>query len=197
MRRLAFIALLPMLAACGVSTQNVAQRLPTALTTPTRVATQPAPSGQRQQRLLLWFVKGTSLVPEFSDLGRDARATAVLEALVKGPTAGDSRDGYRTLAADPVNGDALLKVSDGESGGRQLIRVELAANFASLASRDQVLLLGQVVLSLSDAGYASVQFTDSNHADLAVPLQSGSLQSDPVTLDDYRSLILVKGKARP
>ncbi len=192
MRPVVLIALLPLLAACGVATQSEAQRLPTALVTPTRAGAQPIPYGQRQQRLILWFVKDRSLVPEFSDLARDAGARSVIDALVKGPTTGDAIDGYRTLAADPVTGEGLVRVDSQGPGSHQLIRVQLSSNFASLASSEQVLLLGQVVLSLSDAGYGSVQFADTNNADVAVPLQNGSLQSNPVTLDDYRSLILGK-----
>ena len=57
------------------------------------------------------------------------------------------------------------------------------------ALEEQVLLLGQVVLSLSSAGFATVSVVDAAGAPLAVPLPDGRLRDRPATALDYASLI--------
>ncbi len=53
-----------------------------------------------------------------------------------------------------------------------------------------MLLLGQVVLSLTGAGQSSVSFVDESGAPLAVPLPDGRLLDMPATARDYAGLIV-------
>ena len=61
--------------------------------------------------------------------------------------------------------------------------------FAVLPPAEQVLVLGQVVLTLTDAGAEAVQVTDAAGTPLAVPLPDGRLLDRPATAADYSSLI--------
>ena len=53
-----------------------------------------------------------------------------------------------------------------------------------------MLLLGQLVLSLTGAGYASVTFVDEAGALAAVPLPGGRLLDRPAVARDYAGLII-------
>ncbi|MEL0282630.1 MAG: hypothetical protein VXA76_08950, partial [Actinomycetota bacterium] len=69
------------------------------------------------------------------------------------------------------------------------VTIAVANAFSSLPPTEQVLLLGQVVLSLSSAGFATVSVVDAAGAPLAVPLPDGRLLDRPATALDYASLI--------
>ena len=70
------------------------------------------------------------------------------------------------------------------------VTVQLAPAFTALPPVEQVLLLGQVVLSLTGAGERSVAFTDETGNPVAVPLPDGRLLDAPATARDYASLIV-------
>ena len=68
--------------------------------------------------------------------------------------------------------------------------VILSSAFSALPPAEQVLLLGQVVLSLAGSGETSVLFTDETGSPVAVPLPDGRLLDLPATARDYSSLII-------
>ena len=70
------------------------------------------------------------------------------------------------------------------------VTVILNAAFGALPPVEQVLLLGQVVLSLTGSGETSVSFTDESGNPVAVPLPDGRLLDVPATARDYSSLIV-------
>jgi hypothetical protein len=70
------------------------------------------------------------------------------------------------------------------------VTVRLSSAFTALPPTEQVLLLGQVVLSLTGAGQNSVAFADEAGTPVAVPLPDGRLLDVPATARDYNSLII-------
>jgi hypothetical protein len=70
------------------------------------------------------------------------------------------------------------------------VTVQLAPAFSALAPADQVLLLGQVVLTLTGAGFGPVAFVDAAGSAAAVPLPDGRLLDVPAVARDYASLIV-------
>lgn len=195
-RLVSALALGFVLTGCGVSTQDVAERLPATVVPKPRPSATVGRSPQAQPRLILWFIKGQRLVPEFSQLSRAAQPSAILEALAAGPVSDTSVVVAQTLALDPVTGELLVRTDDTAAATRDRIRIFVGTRFSALGPGEQVLLLGQVVLSMSDAGFSAISFADENGAELAVPLPDGRLLSGPATLDDYRSLVVGAARSR-
>lgn len=70
-----------------------------------------------------------------------------------------------------------------------VITLQLSPDFTALPPSEQVLLLGQLVLSLTGAGASAVAFVDSAGATLAVPLPDGRVLDTPARAGDYGPLI--------
>ena len=178
---------------------------PDASVTPTPTPTPtPAPA-----QLRLWFVVDDGLAAAQSDLSSRSGPQDVLEALAAGPDATQAAAGLRTIARDPLTGLPLVSlaaippvdVADGASSSPSAstqptfgptpaaVSVRVSSAFTALPPAEQVLLLGQVVLSLSGAGFRSVSFVDEAGASLAVPLPDGRLLDVPATARDYAPLI--------
>ena len=168
-------------------------------------------------RLRLWFVQDDGLAAVESDLPVGSTAELVVQALAVGPPAGPAGQGLRTVARDPLTGQPLasVPVPSAEASVSPAptnasapaspatgppvfepaptpgaVSVVLSAPFAALPPYEQVLLLGQVVLSLTGAGQSSVSFVDESGAPLAVPLPDGRLLDMPATARDYAGLIV-------
>lgn len=207
-----------LLSGCGVQLQSVAQPVPAnVIPDPLRL---PAPSptivfpstGSQvipdRAHVRLWFVEEDGLASVGSDLPMGTAADLVLQALAVGPTAQQSDQGLRTVASDPLTGLPFVSAaasvvtasapSTAESPGGPTtgasatapVAVSLSPAFAALPPVEQVLLLGQVVLSLTSSGASSVTFTDEIGTPLAVPLPDGRLLDAPAAARDYTGLIV-------
>lgn len=169
-------------------------------------------------RLRLWFVQEDGLASAESDLPTDAPAEVILQSLAIGPSAVQVAEGMRTVARDPLTGMPLVTVttsiptpaepaapatglpasgppspsptSTPTAAPVATIAVKLAPAFSALPSAEQILLLGQVVLSLTGAGERAVAFVDDSGAPVAVPLPDGRLLDVPATARDYNGLIV-------
>ncbi len=215
---LALIALVTVLAGCGVPLQQSAEPLPSNLlparptvpptpsptptTSPTRV-TSPTPSPEPQPaHLRLWFVQDDGLAAVESDLPLDATAAQIIDGLAAGPAPDQAAGGLRTVVRDPLTGTSLVSIADAAETPpvvaspsdvfypQALETVRLSPAFTALPPNEQVLLLGQVVLSLAGAGEAAVTFTDDAGSAVAVPLPDGRLLDGPATARDYTPLIV-------
>ena len=137
----------------------------------------------------LYFIREDGLVPLASEVAVPTDAQTVLDRLAAGPPV---ETGLRSVVVDPLTGTALVSVftptSDTELPTAS-VTIAVANAFSSLPPTEQVLLLGQVVLSLSSAGFATVSVVDAAGAPLAVPLPDGRLLDRPATALDYASLI--------
>ena len=178
--------------ACG-GTESAAEPEPVADidagSSPTATAT-PLPTESPAVELVdLYFIREDGLVPLASDVAVPTDAQTVLDRLAAGPPV---ETGLRSVVVDPLTGTALVSVFT-PTGDTDLptasVTIAVANAFSSLPPTEQVLLLGQVVLSLSSAGFATVSVVDAAGAPLAVPLPDGRLLDRPATALDYASLI--------
>lgn len=163
-------------------------------------------------RLRLWFVQEDGLAAVESALPAGTPVDQVVRTLAIGPTDEQIAEGLRTVARDPLTGEPLVALAQppeapaepsstatgaatgppapGEPDLAASVTVQLSRAFTALPPGEQVLLLGQVVLSLTGAGEASVAFVDEAGAALAVPLPDGRLLDAPATARDYNALIV-------
>ena len=183
------------LAACGVRLDASPQPIPSgAIPTPNATSSVvPTPTPSPAGRVRVWFAREDGLVPVITDLTREpsVQPAEVLSALVVGPSAEQVDEGMRTLVADPLTDTPLATVpAEGSVTEAGSVIVTLSAAAAALPPGDQVLLLGQIVLSLTGAGYSSVTFVDEAGAPAAVPLPGGRLLDRPAVARDYAGLII-------
>ena len=183
------------LAACGVRLDASPQPIPSgAIPTPNATSSVvPTPAPSPAGRVRVWFAREDGLVPVITDLTREPSVppAEVLSALVVGPSAEQVDEGMRTLVADPLTDTPLATVpAEGSVTEAGSVIVTLSAAAAALPPGDQVLLLGQIVLSLTGAGYSSVTFVDEAGAPAAVPLPGGRLLDRPAVARDYAGLII-------
>jgi len=188
---------------CGVPLQDSAQPLPPEVIPPPIVVptesptasptASPSPTSTQAPAVELvdfFFIREDGLVPLPSDVTSPSSPEVVLDGLTAGPP---PETGLRSVVVDPLTGNAL--VTEFVPGDPELplptadVTIAVASAFGSLPSAEQVLLLGQVVLSLSSAGYSTVSVVDEAGSPLAVPLPDGRLLDRPATALDYASLI--------
>lgn len=193
-------------------------RVPSAPTTESPSPTASGSAEPTASRLRLWFVQEDGLAAAESTLVVGTAPDLVVQSLAVGPTAEQAAGGLRTVARDPLTGLPLVTVaastpsptaspgSAASPGGTAssatgppanpptaaaaAVTVQLSPAFSALPPVEQVLLLGQVVLSLTGSGEASVSFTDEAGSPAAVPLPDGRLLAVPATARDYASLIV-------
>jgi hypothetical protein len=184
-----------LLAACGVQIQDAAQPLPSGAIPGVIGTPKSSPADTVAARRGLWFAKEGGLVPVPATYPTPPTASGVLDALATGPTATELADGLRTIATEPLTLDSMISLIaaddpstvPAESRGAQ---IAVGSSFTSLPAADQLLLLGQVVLSLSDAGWKRVQFFDETGSQLSVPLPDGRVLTGNAKASDFASLIL-------
>lgn len=174
--------------------------------TPTAATTPSASTRPQSAYLRLWFVQDDGLAAAESTLPVGTAPDHVVRALATGPTPEQEQTGLRTVARDPLTGLSLVSVATPASSPaaepaptssasvfyppESSVTVRLDPAFSALPPTEQVLLLGQVVLSLAGAGETSVAFTDDAGAPVAVPLPDGRLLDGPATARDYNALIV-------
>jgi len=191
---------------CGIPLQDSAQPLPSEVVAPpTAPSTSPFPTSssspeptnspstdstdEAPEIASMFFVRDDGLAAVDTELLPPVEPESVVNALVTGPPA---ESGLRSVAVDPLTGLSLIAIGldSAENATGAEVTVVLASQFSALPPNEQVLLLGQVVLSLSSAGWSSVAFVDSAGALVAVPAPDGRLLVRPVVAGDYASLII-------
>ncbi len=190
---IAIIALL--LAGCGVRLDSAPQSIPAGAipSAAASVTGAPSPSANPARAVRVWFAREDGLVPVLTDLRREPAVPPadIVAALAAGPSPEQAEDGLRTLVVDPLTDTPLASVAEEapvtDAGS---VVVTLSPDAGALPPGDQVLLLGQIVLSLTGAGYSSVTFVDGTGAPAAVPLPGGRLLDRPAVARDYAGLII-------
>ena len=137
----------------------------------------------------LWFAGDVGLVPVLTAVEPANSAEAVVAGLVAGPPEDEQ---LRTVAVDPLTGLPLISVfldEVTESVNPGDVNIALSREFAALPPNEQVLVLGQLVLSIAGDGLGTVAFVDQTGSPVAVPLPDGRLLDRPATVEDYSSLI--------
>ena len=177
------------LTGCGVPLSDGAQPIPGASRLSPSPASTPSPAVTATSTATIWFVDKGRLVPRATPSPSPVTAASALELLGQAP-AGSS--GLVTLIADPVGGPPLATLPTApatpESAGTDLQRVVLSPTFSELSAEEQVLLIGQVVLTLTEIDPTPVLFSDAAGAALSVPLPDGRLRDGAVTRGDYVAL---------
>lgn len=184
-----------LVAGCGVRLDAAPQPIPSGaiptISVPTSVSA--TPSAPSTGRVRVWFVQEDGLVPVITDLSREplVAPAEVVAALAAGPPPEPADEGVRSLVVDPITDDPLVSVpADAPVTEAGSVVVVLAPAASALPPGEQVLLLGQLVLSLTGAGYPSVTFVDEAGALAAVPLPGGRLLDRPAVARDYAGLII-------
>lgn len=170
------------MAGCGVPLQRAAQPLPSGALSATLAPPSPSPLGRT---MTIYFVSGRSLAP-VKEIVVDRSANGIMAVIAAGPPPERAAE-MRTLLLDPLTGAPMLAVT-GISPTGQVTFVSSPA-FAQLPANDQVLLLGQVALSMEELGMSSIAVTDPAGAPLSLPLPDGRALIGPATANDYRSLV--------
>lgn len=180
------------LAGCGVGPESVPRPLPPEASAV--VEPLPAASESRAGVLTeLWFVDDSELVPVRRTSIQLLSDQEKLDALELGPTPAEASQGLRTAVA-PLVSDSPLVVTAAADGvpvpaAPDQVAVVLRPEFLQLPSQEQLLILGQVVLTLATTPEATVTFVDENGNPIGVPLPNGRLTSEPVSAADYETLV--------
>jgi hypothetical protein len=201
-----FIALVMVvtLGGCGVPLQQAAQPIPAdaipsplPLPTPTTTdstdgSSEPSPEPVSES-VRVWFVREDGLVGVEKTVAIPVTAESVVQELALGPAPENIVEGLRTVSRDPLSGRSLVRVVNEpvvDVIGRVIVTVSLSSAFAALPPTEQVLLLGQVVLSLTGLEIDAVEFVDDVGSPVAVPLPDGRLLDIPAIARDYAGLIV-------
>jgi hypothetical protein len=207
MRWLIGLVLVVTLGGCGVPLQQAAQPIPAdaipsplPLPLPTPTATPDTPGGSIEpspepvsESVRVWFVREDGLVGVETTVAIPVTAESVVQELALGPSPENIVEGLRTVSRDPLSGRSLVRVVNEpvvDVIGRVIVTVSLSSAFAALPPTEQVLLLGQVVLSLTGLDIDAVEFVDDVGSPVAVPLPDGRLLDIPAIARDYAGLIV-------
>jgi hypothetical protein len=193
MKGLAAMVLCLAVSGCGVALDSEPMPVPSgALPAPSPTASQSSAATDAPASLArLWFVRDDGLVAVTREFpGDTVTPPTIIEGLATGPEAVPTEDGLRTVVTDPITGQALVSIPEGDVDAAGSVVVVISPEAGTLPPSEQVLMLGQVVLSLTGVGYSSVAFVDSSGAPAAVPLPGGRLLDRPAVARDYAGLII-------
>ncbi len=174
--------------ACGVPLEDDASplspdQLPDGLrpSASTIVGEQVPDTSVDQEPVDVWFVREDRLSSARHRIDPPVTPERVLAELLTGPTEAEQDRSLRSAVPD-----AAVVTSVSVAGG--VATVGLAPEFSDIPASDQVLAVGQLVLTLTDQrGIGRVRFVVDD-AQIAVPLPSGESSDQSVSRDDYISL---------
>jgi spore germination protein GerM len=141
-----------------------------------------------QEDVTLYFISGGQLKGYPRALAKPAATNAVMTALQEGPPSGDLGAGIRSAVPTEVN--ALIKVTENGSG---IATVELPLGFfEQIPPEDQLLAIGQIVLTITEVGGIGQVLFVQNGLPLQVPRPpAGGLTdgTEPLAHRDYEELL--------
>lgn len=167
--------------ACGFPTQdspvaiNDGQSVETVVTDPT--------GATEVDSITTWFISESVAVPLVRRVASPVTVSTAVSSVAAGVSESEASRGLRSAIPDP----AMVKDASLAGG---TATVTLAPEFLDIPARDQVLALGQLVLTLTDLrGVGRVRF-EINGELVVVPLPSGESTQDSVSRDDFIELTL-------
>ena len=173
------LALALVAAGCGFPTEDSSSPLPVNVPTTGESATTDVV--MRTEEIDVWFVRDGLLVPLTRQVPAPPDAATVAGTVADGVSPAEADRGYRSAVPDPA-------MVGGAVSARGTATVSLSPAFADVPTGDQVLALGQLVLSLTELrGVGRVRFEIDGEA-VAVPLPDGTSTDDVVTRDDFVAL---------
>ena len=190
-RRVAAIAVaLISVSACGIPTDEDARRIdpeeiPPGLldvSAPTTVAGALDPLGTTEV-VAVYLIRDGALAPSLAEVGRGASLNDVIELIRVAPSEELAEEGFRSALVSDV------PVVQSIALARGVADIDLGPAFLELPSNDQVLALGQLVLTATARpGVGQVRFTLEG-LPVQVPTADGTIASDPLSRDDYLALL--------
>jgi len=186
-RRL-FVALLLPLGACGGLPEDSARTLDADSYIVTESTMSPAPPLPPDDAALniaavVYLIRGEGLVSRGRVIDPDPPLDSVLSLLVAGPTTSETELGFRSGLTN--RGDLILdsRIDDG------VAYVSLSDEVDSFSGNEQILILGQIVLtSLTVPNVSAVVFLRMNEP-LSVIAPNGSSLSGPISRSDFSVLL--------
>lgn len=193
MRRcsLLFAVFAAALLGCGIPVESRARQLSeaesiaiaTTTTTTVAVAAVPSTLVSEARAALVYFIRGEGLVGRPLIFPSGFTELDLLQSLVDETTLAGANDAVRSGLAQRSDLVEDLVVVDG------LAQVSLSSLFADLPGSEQVLVLGQLTLTmLANFNISGVEFRQ-NAAAVAVPDADGQPISRPATRADYVNLL--------
>lgn len=160
----------------SVSDDDLPASLRSALTTTT------APSTAADAFAAVYLIRDDQLAP-VADLAAGSDLDDVLALLQRGPTKAQARAGHRSAFTD------VELIRDARVAGATAT-IDLDPSFADLPHTDQILALGQIVLTaVSYPGITKVRFTVDGEP-TEVPTSDGTLTAAPLRRANYEALVL-------
>jgi spore germination protein GerM len=133
------------------------------------------------ERATVWLVEGDTLVASRHEVEAPATVESVTAELLVGPSESEQARGLRSALPDPT-------VVVGADLSRGVATVALTSTFGEISPHDQLLAVGQFVLTLTDLrGVGSVRFT-LDEAPVAVPIPTGETSEEPVVREQFLEL---------
>jgi spore germination protein GerM len=137
----------------------------------------------------LYFISGGQLEGYPRIVAKPATTNSVLSALQEGRPAGDLGVGIRS--ALPTKNQALNKAGNDDGSG--IATIELPPGFfEQIPGEDQLLAIGQIVLTVTEVGGIGQVLFTQNGSPLGVPRGPGGGLSDgtePLSRRDYQELL--------
>jgi hypothetical protein len=178
--RLAAVILL--LAGCGVPSQDRPTKLDdnhVRVAAPSTTTTGPHEVGTQPVEVCL--IAGDHLVESPASVTAPASVPGTLDALVD-----MSRTALPEGTRSAINTADLLTAHATQHG---VANIDLNAKFLDILPADQILAIAQIVCTLTALpGIGQVRFTQAGHP-TDVPRADSSLTNQPVSRDDYQSLL--------
>jgi spore germination protein GerM len=136
---------------------------------------------QTQERIAIWFVREDGLARAVHAVPGPATPQAVVDELLLGPDDREQGLALRSAIPDP---EAVPAVSV----ERGVATVQLTSAFSEIPAADQVLAVGQLVMTLTGLpGIGRVRFV-VDESQVAIPLPNGEVAEDAVSREDYAEL---------
>jgi spore germination protein GerM len=181
---LALVLASPAMASCGVPLQDEAELIPI---DETPVGLRPPEAGgsppvDQRELIDLWFVRGDQLALVRRRVIAPVTPLVASDALLAGPTDAERNQSLRSALVDA---EAVLDIEI----ARGQATVSLSSEFSVIPAADQVLAIGQLVLTLTDQrGIGRIRFVVDG-ASITVPLPNGRSRAGLVSREDYLGLV--------
>jgi hypothetical protein len=194
--------------ACGLDEQESARPLPGLSVEGPGEGQAPTPTAAATETTVVWLVRRDQLTRVLRRVPADAAEAQLLAALEAGPTEAESARDITTALSpgDVVSADGLAQEGDPPSEDDSAaetsptgatppddVRIARAVVSDDLRARpadQQILGLGQSVLTLTSGGFDAVVFVGADGQPVAVPGPGGRILEGPVRASDYASLRL-------
>ena len=186
-----FTALFVSISGCGISVETNSRQITDveviAISAPTTtVAAMPSESmaEKRNSAVIAYFIRGEGLVGKATVVDSQFLATDLINLLIEGPSSDLTAKGLRSGLAQRLDLiDDILVEND-------LARLKLSPQFNDLPGIEQILVLGQITLTLvANLEVIGVEFIQDENV-LIVPDARGQPIARPSTKSDYVELLM-------